>query len=135
MKFPVCIHQAESGSFSGFVPDIPGCYFAGETIDDAIADAHSAIDAHLEYQSEQGESIPFAQTVAAHLDDGDCRGGIWAYVDINLTKYDGKTVKLNITLPQNLLNNIDAYVAGHDEYTSRSGFLAELARREIRKSV
>lgn len=53
MKFPIYLHQADSGSFSGFVPDITGCYFAGETIDAAIADAWSAIDAHLDYVTEK----------------------------------------------------------------------------------
>ncbi|EMA4402894.1 type II toxin-antitoxin system HicB family antitoxin, partial [Escherichia coli] len=56
-------------------------------------------------------------------------------VDIDLSKYDGKAVKLNITLPQNLLTKIDSYVESHKEYGSRSGFIAELARREILKSA
>ncbi|MDU2938446.1 MAG: type II toxin-antitoxin system HicB family antitoxin [Enterobacteriaceae bacterium] len=63
----------------------------------------------------------------------DCQGGIWAYVDIDMSKYDGKAVKLNITLPQNLLFKIDAYVGLNSEYGSRSGFFAELARRELQK--
>ncbi|WP_336736770.1 type II toxin-antitoxin system HicB family antitoxin, partial [Cedecea sp. VD32] len=60
MKYPVYLHQAESGSWSGFVPDIEGCYFAGDTIDEAIDDAHGAINAHLEYQSEKGRAVPVA---------------------------------------------------------------------------
>ena len=52
-----------------------------------------------------------------------------------MSKYDGKAVKLNITLPQNLLVKIDQYVETHREYGSRSGFLADLARRELQKSV
>ncbi|EFH8163199.1 type II toxin-antitoxin system HicB family antitoxin [Escherichia coli] len=135
MKFPVYLHQADSGSFSGFVPDIEGCYFAGDTIDDAIADAYGAIDAHLDFATESGLSVPEARDISAHYADEDCQGGIWAYVDIDLSKYDGKAVKLNITLPQNLLTKIDSYVESHKEYGSRSGFIAELARREILKSA
>ncbi|WP_420279546.1 type II toxin-antitoxin system HicB family antitoxin [Serratia sp. BNK-4] len=135
MKFPIYLHQAEGGSFSGFVPDIIGAYFAGDTIDDAIADAYGAIDAHLEYQAEKGKALPNAQDISAHFHDEDCQGGFWAYVDIDLSKYDGKSVKLNITIPQNLLLKIDQYVEVHREYTSRSGFLAELARREMQKTA
>lgn len=135
MKFPIYLHKAESGSFSGFVPDIIGCYFAGDNIDDTIADAYGAIDAHLEYQTEKGRPLPTAQDITAHADDEDCQGGIWAYVDIDLSKYDGKAVKLNITLPQHLLARIDDYVEVHREYPSRSGFLAELARRELQKTA
>jgi Uncharacterized conserved protein len=133
MKFPIYLHQAESGSFSGFVPDIVGCFFAGDTIDEAIADARSAIDAHLEFTTENGDAVPQARDIAAHLQDEDCQGGIWAYADVDLSRFEGKAVKLNITLPQNLLRQIDLWVERHQEYTSRSGFLADLARREIQK--
>lgn len=135
MKFPLYLHQTDSGSFSGFVPDIIGCLFAGDTIDEVISEAHSAIDAHLEYTAEQGLPIPEAQSITAHLKDEACQGGIWAFADIDIAKYDGKAVKLNITLPQNLLNKIDRYVGEHREFGSRSGFIAELARRELRKTA
>lgn len=133
MKYPIYLHQAESGTYSGFVPDIAGCYFAGDTIDDAIAHAHDAIDAYLEFQCEQGRDVPIARTINDHKGDEDCQGGIWGFVDIDTTRYEGKAVKLNITLPQNLLSRIDAYVMRNSEYSSRSGFLAELARRELLK--
>jgi predicted RNase H-like HicB family nuclease len=135
MKYPVYLHQTESGTFSGFVPDLAGCYFAGDTIDDAIADAHAAIDAYLEYRSEKGKDVLVAGTMNDHKDDEDCQGGMWGIVDIDTSKYDGKAVKLNITLPQNLLRRIDAYVVSNKDYTSRSGFIAELARRELSKRL
>lgn len=133
MRYPIYLHQAEDGSFSGFVPDVIGCYFAGDTIDDAISDAQNALDTYFEYMSEKGHSPDKAKTVADHLNNEDCTGGSWAYVDIDLTKYDGKAIKLNITMPQFLLSRIDEYVNSHREYHSRSGFLAELARRELAK--
>lgn len=133
MKFPIYLHRAESGSFSGFFPDIAGCYFAGNSIDDAIADAYNALDAHLEYQAEKGNALPEAQEIAAHFENESCAGGYWAFVDVDLTKYDGRAVKLNITLPQNLLCRIDSYVEFNNEFSSRSGFIAELARRELQK--
>jgi len=131
MKYPVYLHQAESGTYSGFVPDIEGCYFAGDTIDDAIADAYAAIDMYLEYQSEKGLDVPIAKTINDHKDDEDCRDGLWGFVDVDISRFEGKAVKLNITLPQNLLSKIDSYVMRNSEYSSRSGFLAELARREL----
>lgn len=133
MKYPVYLHQADNGSYSGFVPDVIGCYFAGETIDEAITDAHAAIDAYLEYQSEKGRDVPEALSINDHKDDEDCQGGMWGFVDIDTTKYEGKAIKLNITLPQHLLSKIDFYVSSNRDYSSRSGFLAELARRELLK--
>ncbi|MDE9545441.1 type II toxin-antitoxin system HicB family antitoxin [Xenorhabdus bovienii] len=133
MRYPIYLHQADDGSFSGFVPDVVGCYFSGDTIDDAIVDASNALDTYFEHLSEKGQRPVEAKTVADHLNNEDCVDGIWAYVDIDLTKYEGRTIKLNITLPQILLIKIDDYVASHREYHSRSGFLAELARRELTK--
>lgn len=133
MKYPVYLHQAESGTYSGFVPDLAGCYFAGETIDNAIADAHAAIDTYLDYRNEQGKDVPIARTFNDHKDDEECQGGIWGFVDIDTSRYEGKTIKLNITLPQNLLIKIDGYVSHHGDFSSRSGFFAELARRELLK--
>ncbi|MCW2487829.1 type II toxin-antitoxin system HicB family antitoxin [Candidatus Symbiopectobacterium sp. NZEC127] len=133
MKYPVYLHQADSGTYSGFVPDVVGCYFAGDTIDEAIAEAHVAIDAYLEYQSEKGREVPIAKNINDYKDDEDCQGGIWGFVDIDTTKYEGKAIKLNITLPQNLLKRIDDYVSSNGEFSSRSGFIAELARRELLK--
>ena len=135
MKFPIYLHETESGGFSGFAPDIEGVFFAGEDIDDAVADAYTAIDAHLEYQAEKGKALPEALNVKAYLKDEECQGGFWAFVEIDLSKYDGKAVKLNITLPQNLLTRIDHYVQVNKQYVSRSGFIAELARRELQKTA
>lgn len=133
MRFPIYIHKTESGTYSGFVPDVIGCYFAGDTFADTIQDAAEAIDAHVEFTVDEGGSIPQAKSFDDYLNHEDCQGGAWAYVDVDLSKYEGKAVKLNITIAQNLLARIDRYVEKHREYGSRSGFLAELARRELAK--
>lgn len=136
MKYPIYLHQADDRTFSGFVPDVEGCYFAGDTIDDAIADAQNALNAYFEFTTEKGNTPQQAKTVADHADNEDCTGGIWAYVDIDLNKFDGRAIKINITLPQLLLSRVDEYVSTHRaEYDSRSGFLAELARRELAKHM
>ena len=89
MRYPIYLHQADDGSFSGFVPDVIGGYFTGDTIDDAISNAQNALDGvrldtHFEYMSEKGHVPNQAKTVA------DCTGGSWAYVYIDLTKYGSK---------------------------------------------
>ena len=32
MFYPAYIHSDPDGSASGFFPDVPGCYFAGDTL-------------------------------------------------------------------------------------------------------
>ncbi|MDI9279808.1 type II toxin-antitoxin system HicB family antitoxin [Pantoea sp. EABMAA-21] len=131
MRFPVYLHKTEDNSWSGFVPDVEGCFFAGKSVDDALRDACNAIDVHVESLADASKAIPKAADIETHIHDEACQGGYWAFVEIDLSRYEGKAVKLNITLPQNLLSKIDSYVESHREYGSRSGFLAELARREL----
>jgi len=54
---------------------------------------------------------------------------VWALVDVDVSRFDGRAEKINITLPRRLLAKIDNYVRAHGE--TRSGFLAEAARRAM----
>jgi len=134
MRFPVYLHKTDSESYSGFAPDIEGCFFAGETVDDTLQDAAEALHIHFEAMADSDMPVPETKGIEFYLQDDACQGGIWAFVDIDVSKYDGKAVKLNITLPQHLLTRIDRFVESHKEFGSRSGFLAELARRELAKA-
>lgn len=83
MRFALYLHQTDSGTFSGFVPDAPGCYFAGESLTDTIEDAEQALEAWLEAQAESGAAPPVAQGIEAHVDDEDCTGGCWAFAEVD----------------------------------------------------
>lgn len=111
------------------VPDIPGCFSAGEDLDNAIAMAREAIEGHLELLAQDQQEIPKASLVSVHAANPAYAGCTWALIDIDTTRYLGKAEKLNITLPAYLLTRIDAYVQNHPEHKSRSGFLAEAALR------
>ncbi|WP_296266474.1 type II toxin-antitoxin system HicB family antitoxin [Pseudomonas sp. UBA6562] len=132
MLYPIAIHQGDEQHAWGVeVPDIPGCFSAGEDLDDAMAMAKEAMEGHLELLAEEGAVIPTASKVTVHSAKPDYAGCIWAVVDIDITKYLGKAEKLNITLPGYLLNRIDEYVKYHPEQKSRSGFLASAALRVL----
>ncbi|MBQ9184011.1 MAG: type II toxin-antitoxin system HicB family antitoxin [Neisseriaceae bacterium] len=58
---------------------------------------------------------------------------MWAWVDVDLSKYDIKTHKINVTLPQFLITKIDEKVAAHKAlYKSRSNYLTQLAINDLR---
>ncbi|EIR61324.1 DNA-binding protein, CopG family [Yersinia pestis PY-66] len=60
-------------------------------------------------------------------------GGQWYNVNIDMSKYDGKVERINVTLPHRLIHQIDTIVKVRPEYASRSNFLAEAARKELQK--
>ncbi|MBV4538453.1 MULTISPECIES: type II toxin-antitoxin system HicB family antitoxin [Pseudomonas] len=132
MLFPIAIFPGDDAHAWGVeVPDIPGCYSAGEDLDDAMAMAREAIEGHLELLAQDQQEIPKARKVTVHAADPAYAGCTWALIDIDITRYLGKAEKLNITLPAYLLNRIDAYVKNHPEQKSRSGFLAEAALKVL----
>lgn len=86
MFYPAYIHSDTDGSASGFFPDVPGCFFAGDSLDDAFQDAREALTAHFEALFEMDEALPLPGNVEAHLEShpDDFTGGQWLLVDINM---------------------------------------------------
>jgi len=58
MKYLVFYETAPSGHVSAYVPDLPGCFAAGETLDETRALIAEAIPFHIEGMRMHGESIP-----------------------------------------------------------------------------
>lgn len=131
MKYPVVIHKDPNSDYGVTVPDVPGCFSAGETMSEALDNIHEALALHFEGLVADGEPLPQPQEVDAHLANPDYTGGVWALVDFDVTSYLGKAVRFNATLPEGLLARIDAYVKTHPNQKSRSGFLAEAALRAL----
>jgi predicted RNase H-like HicB family nuclease len=135
MKYPLALHTDDGVKYGVTVPDIPGCFSAGDTLDEAIENAVEAIEGHLECLAEEGEAIPAAGTIADHKANPDFKDAIWAVAAIDVTPFLGKAEKINITVPRLLLRQIDDYVNEHKaEAGSRSGFLAQAALKVLGKS-
>lgn len=130
MRFPVVLHSDDGVRFGVTVPDLPGCFSAGDTFDEALDSVLEAIDLHLEGLTEGGGDIPMPHSIAEHRTNPDFADGVWAAVDVDVSRFEGRAEKINITLPRRLLAKIDSYAKAHGE--SRSGFLAEAARAAMR---
>jgi len=127
MRFPIVLHTDDGIRYGVTVPDLPGCFSTGGTFEEALASVKEAIDLHLEGLIEDGGNIPVARPIAEHRINPDFADGIWAVVDINVSRFDGRTEKINITVPRRVLAQIDTYVKAHG--CTRSGFLVEAARQ------
>lgn len=58
--------------------------------------------------------------------------GFWLFVDIDLSKVSSKAVRLNISLPEQLVARIDSTASRL--HMSRSAFLALAAQHEMAKA-
>ena len=131
MKFLIAIEPGTSTTAYGVVvPDLPGCFSAGDTLEEAFDNARESIDAHCEIVAEDGQHLPAPETMAVHQADPDFAGWMWALVDVPIESYWGPAEKINITIPWRTLKRIDEYARAHGQ--TRSGFLAEAARQAMR---
>lgn len=85
--YPIYLHISENGTTSGFAPNVPGLFFAGDSIKECIEDAKSALVVHFDLLFEDGQPIPKATEVEEHLDDEDCVGGLWFLVEVDTARY------------------------------------------------
>jgi predicted RNase H-like HicB family nuclease len=127
MKFVIAIEPGgDSTAFGVVVPDLPGCFSAGDTLEEAMDNACEAIDAFCAILAEDGQPMPVQRQLSEHQADADLRGWVWALVNVPVERYFGPAEKINITVPARVLARIDDYARRHGE--SRSGFLVRAAQ-------
>ncbi len=126
MRYPIAIELGdEHRAYGVAVPDLPGCFSAGDTLDEAIDNAKEAIELWLETVIDDGASIPESGTIAQHQANPEYAGWLWAVVQVDLAELSDKVERVNITLPARVLRRIDKAAKAAGE--SRSGYIARRA--------
>lgn len=67
MRYAIVI-EGLPGSYSAYVPDLPGCVMAAETTDDIMHDMPSVIEFHLEGLVADGLPIPEPITQVEYIE-------------------------------------------------------------------
>ena len=131
MKFTIAIEPGtKDTAFGVVVPDLPGCFSAGDTAEEAFANAVEAITGHCEMLAETGKDLPDVMPMSHWQKQKEFKGWMWGIVDAPVEKLFGPAEKINITVPARILKRIDDYAAKHHE--TRSGFLVRAAESMIR---
>ena len=82
MRYLVAIETGDaSHAFGVVVPDLPGCFSAGDTLEEAIDNAREAIGLWLEATIEDGGNIPSPRAASEHSANPDFAGWTWAMVE------------------------------------------------------
>ncbi len=129
MRYTVVIHKDEGSSYGVTVPDLPGCFSGGDTLEEAFDNAREAISGHLETLLMDNQPIPKVLPLDIHQSSDDYRDGLWGFVDVDLTEIPHRSVRVNITIPAPVLALIDEAAAKSSE--SRSSFLTHAALEHI----
>jgi predicted RNase H-like HicB family nuclease len=78
LQYPIAIYPGdEQTAFSVFFPDIPGCFSAGDSLNDALKNANEALALHLEGLSE----IPTATRIDEHVNKPEYKGCVWCITE------------------------------------------------------
>ena len=133
MLYPVVLHTDDGVRFGVSVPDLPGCFSVGDSLDEALQSVLEAIELHLEGIVEDGGELPLAASVASHHAKPEFSNGTWALVTVNTAKFDGRAEKINITVPRWVLHRMDEFATRHG--MTRSGFLVQAAETAMRTAT
>jgi predicted RNase H-like HicB family nuclease len=129
--YPIAVERGNARHAYGVVvPDLPGCFSAGDSPEAALDNAREAILLHLEGLLDDRQSLPKPSALVTLQRRREFRGWTWALVDVDLSELGGKATRINITLPKRVLRAVDRHSKHHGE--TRSGFLARAAIEVMR---
>ncbi|HZR74251.1 type II toxin-antitoxin system HicB family antitoxin [Bradyrhizobium sp.] len=122
------IHKDADSDYGVSFPDLPGVVTAGSTLDEARDMAAEALSLHLEGLAEDGDAIPEPSSLEEIMANKENKDAVAALIPAPAASA-AKSVRVNITLPSDLLEQIDARAEA--EGFTRSGFLAQSARKAM----
>lgn len=125
------VHKDDGSDYGVSFPDLPGCVTAGTSLDEARVMAEEALALHLQGLDVDGEAAPEPSSLEAIMADLQNRDGVVILVDA--TGKAPKTMRVNVTFPEDVLHEIDRYAEEHG--FTRSGFLARAARAAMAKDA
>jgi predicted RNase H-like HicB family nuclease len=131
LRYIAFIHKDPDSVYGVSFPDMPGCFSAGETIDEAVRNSVEALSGHVRMLEADGDPVPSPRDFDAIMSDPELaedRDGAMTTI-VPLVRDRGSNTRINVSLDLGLLEAIDA--AARERGQTRSAFLASAARREI----
>jgi len=130
-QYIALIHKDAGSDYGVSFPDLPGCITAGVDLDDARRMAEEALALHLAGMAEDEEPIPEPASLEAVMANRENRDAVAILVKAPVAM--AKAVRVNMTIPEEELEQIDKFSAEHG-YT-RSGFLLHAAKKAITEAA
>jgi predicted RNase H-like HicB family nuclease len=124
--FYAIVHKDTDSAFGVQFPDAPGCFSAADDLADVLPNAAEALSLYFDDvpPPEPSDLKAVRAAAAAALHAGAF------IVAVPLIERDSRVVRANISLDKGTLDAIDAAATARG--LTRSAFLAEAARREIK---
>jgi predicted RNase H-like HicB family nuclease len=126
------IEKDADSAFGVWFPDVEGCFSAGDTMGEAVANAATALRQHVEAMESAGRPVPHPRLIDDIVPDEEVAASIEAgaiLFAVPLLADAGRTVRINISLDKALVDQID--MAASKRGLTRSAFLSQAAREKI----
>jgi predicted RNase H-like HicB family nuclease len=125
LRYPIAIEPGtDKTAFGVVVPDLPGCFSAGDTLDEALVSAEEAIALWIDATLDEGNAIPAPSSLDRLREARAYAGWTFALVSVDPAVLDDTVERVNITLPKRVLSRLDAQAKAVGE--TRSGFIAHM---------
>jgi predicted RNase H-like HicB family nuclease len=125
MRYPIAIEPGDdTTAFGVVVPDLPGCFSAGDTLDEALAGAEEAAAAWIDATLDAGLAIPRPSSLDTLRLDPQFAGWSFGVISLDAALFEDTVERVNITLPRRVLKRLDAMARAAGE--SRSSYIAQM---------
>ncbi|ELO1555125.1 type II toxin-antitoxin system HicB family antitoxin [Aeromonas hydrophila] len=115
-----------------------GCFSAADSESEIPSMVTEAITMVLEELRDQGHHLDTIKDLGVmhyRTDPEYAFCGAWLMLDVDTSAFEGKPKRINVSLPDTLIQHIDNRVkSSHGQYRDRSHFLAVSARHELQSS-
>jgi predicted RNase H-like HicB family nuclease len=129
MRYPIAIEPGTATTAYGVVvPDLPGCFSAGDSLDEAVTGAEEAAAAWIDATLDTGGAIPAPSSLEALRDNPEFAGWTFGVITLDPALLDDTSERVNITLPRRVLKRLDALARAAGE--SRSGYISGMTLEE-----
>ncbi len=107
MRYPIVIETGNAQTAYGVVvPDLPGCFSAGDTLEEALAAAEDAAAAWIDATLDADGIVPPPSPIEAIQAMPDYAGWAIGVITVDPSLLDDTIERVNITLPRRVLRQL-----------------------------
>lgn len=128
--YPAVFESTGKDGYSVFFPDVPGCISGGDTLEEAMEMAREVLSLHVSEMINDGDPVP---TINLEQAKEEAKGCLLVMVEPNpaivARRTKDRAVRINISLPQLLLERVDRYAK--TAHMNRSRLIAEALEQRM----
>lgn len=131
MKFPLIIMKEQDSDYNAMLPDFPGCFITGRTVDDVLGKVQGCVETWM--YDESPELFPIPSPIESVMSSEDAQDATLFLVEVDTGFLDKEVDRIHMSLPRYALKNIDHWAKQF--HMTRSAFLVRAATEYARQEL